>query len=142
MTRTCTHRVTSPDSRLGQFTFEERASDTHWVTGWMGPGVGMDDVEKRKFLTLPGLELRPLNSSRSQSLYRLSHPRSSFLPLTNQPFPWAPVPIVSVVVPIELPVLSFLYNPPYCLANLTLGGRQLLRHVSFIPNQILTFSVC
>jgi hypothetical protein len=26
----------------------------------VGPRAGLDDIEKRKFLTLPGLELRPL----------------------------------------------------------------------------------
>jgi hypothetical protein len=37
----------------------------------------MDDVEKRKFLTLPGLELRPLDRpARSQSQYRLLYPGS------------------------------------------------------------------
>jgi hypothetical protein len=30
----------------------------HWI-GWVDPRAGLD-VEKRKFLTLPGLELRPL----------------------------------------------------------------------------------
>jgi hypothetical protein len=40
----------------------------------MGPTVGLDDVDKRKFLTLPGLELRPLGRPvRSQSLYRLRY---------------------------------------------------------------------
>jgi hypothetical protein len=35
----------------------------------------LDDVEKRKFLTLPGPELRPLGRpARSQSLYRLRSP--------------------------------------------------------------------
>jgi hypothetical protein len=29
----------------------------------VGPRVGLDDVEKRKFLTIPGLELRPLGRS-------------------------------------------------------------------------------
>jgi hypothetical protein len=39
--------------------------------------AGPDDVEKRKFLTLPGLELRPPGRrSRSQSLYRLRYPGS------------------------------------------------------------------
>jgi hypothetical protein len=39
--------------------------------------AGLDDVEKRKFLNLPGLELRPLGRpARSQSLYRLSYPGS------------------------------------------------------------------
>jgi hypothetical protein len=35
--------------------------------------AGLDDVERRKFLTLPGLELRPLGRpARSQSLCRLT----------------------------------------------------------------------
>jgi hypothetical protein len=34
--------------------------------------AGLGDVKKRKFVTLPGLELRPLGRpTRSQSLYRL-----------------------------------------------------------------------
>jgi hypothetical protein len=38
----------------------------------VGPRAGLDHVEKRKFLTLPGLELLPLGRpARSQSLYRL-----------------------------------------------------------------------
>jgi hypothetical protein len=38
----------------------------------VGLRAGLDDVEKRKFLTLPGLELRPLGRpARSQSLSRL-----------------------------------------------------------------------
>jgi hypothetical protein len=37
----------------------------------MGPRAGLDDVEKTKFLILPGLELRPLSRpARSQSLCR------------------------------------------------------------------------
>jgi hypothetical protein len=41
----------------------------------VGPRAGLDDVENRKFLTLPGLELRPLgHPARSQSLYRLRYP--------------------------------------------------------------------
>jgi hypothetical protein len=31
--------------------------DTHWIGGWVNPIAGLDDVEKRNFLTLPGLEL-------------------------------------------------------------------------------------
>jgi hypothetical protein len=38
------------------------------------PRVFLDEVEKRKFLTLPGLELRSLcRPVRSQSLYRLRY---------------------------------------------------------------------
>jgi hypothetical protein len=41
------------------------------------PRAGLDDVEKRKFLTLPWLKLQPLGRpARSQSLYRLSYPGS------------------------------------------------------------------
>jgi hypothetical protein len=37
-----------------------------------GPRAGLEDAEKRKFLTLPGLEVGPLSGPvRSQSLYRL-----------------------------------------------------------------------
>jgi hypothetical protein len=43
----------------------------------VGLRTGVDDVEKRKFLTLPGLELRPLGRpALSQSLYRLRYPVS------------------------------------------------------------------
>jgi hypothetical protein len=39
------------------------------------PRADLDDVEKRKFLTEPGLEFRPLGRpARSQSLYRLRYP--------------------------------------------------------------------
>jgi hypothetical protein len=63
--------------RPGRFTPGERASCTHWIRGWMGSGAGQDDVEKRKFLTLPGLELRPLGRpTRSQSLNQLRYPAS------------------------------------------------------------------
>jgi hypothetical protein len=65
-------------SRLGRFTYGERTPSTHWIGGWMGPRTGLDDLEKRKFLPTPGLELRPLGRpARSQSLYRLSYPGSS-----------------------------------------------------------------
>jgi hypothetical protein len=50
---------------------------THWIGGWVGPRAGLDDVEKIKFLTLPGLELRSLGRpARSQSLYLLRYPGS------------------------------------------------------------------
>jgi hypothetical protein len=51
----------------------EKVPGTHWLGGWV-----VDDVEKRKFLALPGLELRPLGCpNRSQSLYQLRYPGSS-----------------------------------------------------------------
>jgi hypothetical protein len=48
------------------------------------PRAGLDHMEKRKFLTLPGLELRPLGRvARSQSLYRLRYPGSYPSPLVR-----------------------------------------------------------
>jgi hypothetical protein len=48
---------------------------TKWIGGWVGPRVGVEDLEKREFLTLPGLELRPLGRpAHNQSLYRLRYP--------------------------------------------------------------------
>jgi hypothetical protein len=43
-----------------RFTPDERAPGTHWIGGWVDSTAGLDDMEKLKFLTLPGLELRPL----------------------------------------------------------------------------------
>jgi hypothetical protein len=43
----------------------------------VNPRAGLDDVKKRKFLTLLGLERLPLGRpARSQSLYRLRYPGS------------------------------------------------------------------
>jgi hypothetical protein len=46
----------SSASHPGRFTPEERAPGTHWIGSWVGPRAGLDDVEERKLLTLPGLE--------------------------------------------------------------------------------------
>jgi hypothetical protein len=55
----------------------ERALGTYWIGGWVNPRACLDDVEKRKFLTLPGFELRPLGRpAPRQSLYRLQYPCS------------------------------------------------------------------
>jgi hypothetical protein len=52
-----------------------KSPGTHWVGGWVGPGTGLDGVERRKILPLPGLELRPLGRlARGQLLYRLRYP--------------------------------------------------------------------
>jgi hypothetical protein len=62
-------------SRPGRFTPGESAPGTYWIGGWVGPRAGLEDVEKRKFLTVPGLELLLLGGpARSQSLYRLPYP--------------------------------------------------------------------
>jgi hypothetical protein len=59
-------------SRTSHFLPGEMALGSHWLGGWLGPRTGLEDVEERKYLPLPGLELRPLGRpARSQSLYRL-----------------------------------------------------------------------
>jgi hypothetical protein len=47
-------------SRLGRFTPGEIAPSIYWILGRVDPRAGLNDVEKRKFLTLLGFELRPL----------------------------------------------------------------------------------
>jgi hypothetical protein len=44
-------------SRPCRFTPGEGSPCTHWIGGWVNPRAGLDYVENRKFLTLPGLEL-------------------------------------------------------------------------------------
>jgi hypothetical protein len=72
-------------ARPGHFTLGERAPGIHVIGGWVGPRVGLDDVEKRKFWTLPGLEIEPLGlPARNQSPYRLSYPGSSLFSLPSE----------------------------------------------------------
>jgi hypothetical protein len=64
-------------SRFGRFTHGENVPGTHCIGDWVDPRAGLEDVEKRKFFTLLGLELRPLGRPVcSQSLYRLRYPDS------------------------------------------------------------------
>jgi hypothetical protein len=59
----------------------KKAPSNYWVGGWVDPSAGLHDVEKRKFLTLPGLELRLLGRpARSLSLYRLLFSVSQKIP--------------------------------------------------------------
>jgi hypothetical protein len=44
-------------SRPGRFTPGERTPGTHWIVRSVDLRAGLDNMEKRKFLTLPGLEL-------------------------------------------------------------------------------------
>jgi hypothetical protein len=44
----------------------------------MGSRAGLNDLEKRKFMSLPGLELQRIGPpARSHSLYRLRYPGST-----------------------------------------------------------------
>jgi hypothetical protein len=47
----------------------ERAPSTHWLGGSVDPRASLDDLEKRKFLTLPGFELRPLSRPAREPVY-------------------------------------------------------------------------
>jgi hypothetical protein len=47
-------------SRPDHFNLRVKARVTHWIVDWAGPRAGLKAVGKRKFLTLPGIELRPL----------------------------------------------------------------------------------
>jgi hypothetical protein len=70
-------------SRPCLFNPGERALGPHWIGGWVDLRDGLDDVEKRKFWTLPGLELRPLGrTARSQSLYPYAIPALALLTFT------------------------------------------------------------
>jgi hypothetical protein len=49
---------------------------THWRGGWVNPRAGLNNVGKRTFLTLSGLEIRTLvRPALSQSLYWLRYPK-------------------------------------------------------------------
>jgi hypothetical protein len=56
-------------SRPGRFTPGETAPDIHWIGGRADPRSGLDDMEERKFLTIPGPELRPLGHQPVASRY-------------------------------------------------------------------------
>jgi hypothetical protein len=60
-------------SRPCRFTPGEKAPDTHRTGGWVGLRARPDDLENRIFLTLPGLELRPLGRPARSQLYRLRY---------------------------------------------------------------------
>jgi hypothetical protein len=47
-------------SSSGCLTPGDRAPGTHWIGRWVDLRAGLDDLEERKFLTLPGPELQPL----------------------------------------------------------------------------------
>jgi hypothetical protein len=69
--------VFSTSALVGMVIFTPRLfyPGTHWIWGWVGPKTGLEDMDNRKFLPLPELELRPLGRpAPSQSLYRLRYP--------------------------------------------------------------------
>jgi hypothetical protein len=86
-------------SRPCRFTPRERTPGTHWIGDWVGPRAGLDDMEKRRFSTLPALELRPhWRPARIQSLCQLRCPGT---PIPNT----VASQIVAVISLIEMEVL-------------------------------------
>jgi hypothetical protein len=55
----------------------ERVHYKHRIRNWVGTRSGLNGVVSRTFLTIPGLELRPLyRPIHSKSIYRLRYPGS------------------------------------------------------------------
>jgi hypothetical protein len=44
-------------SRLDRFIPREKAPDTHWIGGWVGPRAILDAVVKKKFPDIPIYEI-------------------------------------------------------------------------------------
>jgi hypothetical protein len=49
-------------SRLGRFTPGERVRGTHFIGNWVSPRTGLEAAERRKMLSLRGLELFLINT--------------------------------------------------------------------------------
>jgi hypothetical protein len=61
-------------SRPDRCTSWKATAGTHWMECWVGTRIGLNDVEKRIFLTLPGLELQLLGRPTcTQSQYLLRY---------------------------------------------------------------------
>jgi hypothetical protein len=60
---------------LPLYAEESPPLDTLWLGVWVDTKAGLDEMDKSKFLALPGLKLRPLSHlAHSQLLYRLRFP--------------------------------------------------------------------
>jgi hypothetical protein len=52
------------------FAPRKRSASIRWIEGWVGPRTSLDNLKKRKLLTLPGFELLPLGCpAHGHSLY-------------------------------------------------------------------------
>jgi hypothetical protein len=61
-------------SEVNEVMYDEHDSRSPWypwVGGWVHPRAGLDDVEELKYLTLPGLDLQPVDhEARGHSICR------------------------------------------------------------------------
>jgi hypothetical protein len=127
-------------SRPGRFT-----PGTHWIGGWVDPRAGLDDLETRKFLTLPRLELRPLSPARSQSLYRLRSTKAQYVHKTRPslagfyihalPRSWLVVQIVSLQRTKKLK-LSELFPAALCTCRSRCRVRNIAYSGGWSPNGV------
>jgi hypothetical protein len=121
-------------SRPCCFTPRERTLGIHWIGGWVCPRAGLDDMEKRKCLTLSGLELRPLSRpARSQSLYLLRYPGSS----TSKPYqieltPWSRA-LFQKISSVSQEIPHLLLNP-YLTEAITLAYPELYTTTVFLSH--------
>jgi hypothetical protein len=72
------------DSRPFRFTLGERAPCTHWIGGCVGPRAGLNDVEKRKLLTLQ-------DSNSDQSVVQPLASRCTDCTISPPVLPYGPV---------------------------------------------------
>jgi hypothetical protein len=56
-------------SRPGRFALGKEPPGTHYLEGWVDPRAGLDDMEKRKFLTSLRFQLRKLGDPYVASRY-------------------------------------------------------------------------
>jgi hypothetical protein len=84
---------------------------SYWIGGRVDPRDGLDDMEKLKFLTLPGLELGPRGGpARSQSLYRLRYRRSPFMDIYIYIYYFVMVVITLYQLLTKIPRRAMRYN--------------------------------
>jgi hypothetical protein len=88
----------------------------------VNPRAGMDDVEKRKFLTLLEFELRHLGRpARSQSLYRLRYPGSPTLYVIGKIYAYVHIgPVFTPTVPTLATIRLAMFKQIGALRNITI----------------------
>jgi hypothetical protein len=114
----------------------EKARGTHSIGGWVGARAGLDNMEEWKFLTLPGLELRPLgHPARSQSLYRLRYPGSLIIMqiVANYVLMWGYTRCIKLLVK-NLVHVYYGCNIvcTYVVFGIMFGGITVIKYVSWL----------
>jgi hypothetical protein len=96
----------------------------HWLGGCVCQRTGMNDMEKWKFLSLPGIELWSVDrTTRRQSLYRMHYSRSSLKVHISEFI------IVQILIIIFLTTLRTKWHIQFC-------QRKLLIFLFFVYSQL------